>query len=429
MEWIEVTSAMTPAELRKITARPDETFAGVDEIVLGIINEVREGGDKALYELTEKFDRCRLDSLAVTPEEVNLAVELVGPDFLDVLEEATANIRAYHEEQKEETWTKEFRPGVILGSKITPIERIGVYVPGGQAAYPSTVLMDVIPAQVAGVPSIAMVTPPGADGTVNPYILAAAKVLGITEIYKVGGAQSIAALAYGTETIEPVYKIVGPGNAYVAAAKRQVFGKVGIDMIAGPSEVGIIADEGVNPQWVAADLLAQAEHDQRAAVYLVTPYRNIAEAIAEEVYTQIEAAPRKAIMKASVDDWMRIFIVPNLDVAFDVMNGLAPEHLELALQNARDYLPKVRNAGAIFLGHYTPEPIGDYFAGPNHTLPTSGTATFSSPLGVYDFIKHSSILEYDKAALLKVAKKVEAFAHAEGLFGHEASVRRRRDAE
>lgn len=429
MEWIEVTKTLSPIELRNITARPEETFAGVDATVADIINEVRTKGDKALYELTKKFDHCELTSLRVTAEEIDAAAQIVGVDFLDILNEAVSNIRDYHAEQLEKTWMKEFRPGVMLGALVNPIECIGVYVPGGQAAYPSTVLMDVVPAQVAGVPSIAMVTPPGPDGTINPYILAAVKVLGITEIYKVGGAQSIAALAYGTESIAPVYKIVGPGNAYVAAAKKQVFGKVGIDMIAGPSEVGIIADEGVNPAWVAADLLAQAEHDQRAAVYLVTPYKKVAEAIAEEVYKQIEEAPRKAIMKASVDDWMRIFIVPNLEVAFDVMNGLAPEHLELALENAKEYLPKVRNAGAIFLGHYTPEPIGDYFAGPNHTLPTSGTATFSSPLGVYDYIKHSSILEYKEDALLKVARKVEAFAHAEGLFGHEASVRRRRDAE
>ncbi len=427
MEWIEVTEGLSDNELRRMTERPKETFEGVDRAVAHIIREVELRGDVALREFTKEFDQCELDSLLVSDKEIDAALEQVGETFISILKEAAENIAEYHREQLEQSWIKEFRPGVYLGSHVTPIERVGVYVPGGQAAYPSTVLMDVVPAQVAGVPSIAMVTPPGKDGTVNPYILAAAKVLGITEIYKVGGAQSVAALAYGTETIAPVYKIVGPGNAYVAEAKKQVFGKVGIDMIAGPSEVGIIADEKVNPSWVAADLLAQAEHDKRAAVYLVTPYKEIAKAIEEEVYKQIDLSPRKEIMKASIDDWMRIFVVPDLDMAFQVMNGLAPEHLELALDNPRDHLTKVKNAGAIFLGHYTPEPVGDYFAGPNHTLPTSGTARFSSPLGVYDYIKHSSILEYNKEALLAVAKKVEAFAHAEGLYGHEASVRRRRD--
>lgn len=429
MEWIRIDAKPSVRRLRELTARPEETFAGVEETVAAIIREVQSKGDEALRDYTEKFDGCRLEELRVTEQEISDAAAAVGEEFLAVLKEAAGNIAAYHEMQKEQSWQKEFRPGVTLGALINPISRVGIYVPGGKAAYPSTVLMDTVPAQVAGVPSIVMVTPPGRDGRINPYILAAAKVLGITEIYKVGGAQAIAALAYGTETIDPVFKIVGPGNAFVAAAKRQVFGKVGIDMIAGPSEVGIIADESVNPRWVAADLLAQAEHDQRAAVYLVTPYEAVAEAIAAEVKQQMAQAPRREIMEASIDNWMRIFVVPDLEIAFEVMNGLAPEHLELALENPRAYLDRVKNAGAVFLGHYTPEPIGDYFAGPNHTLPTSGTAAFSSPLGVYDYIKRSSVLEYSREATLKVARQVEMFAHAEGLFGHEASVRSRRETE
>ena len=320
-----------------------------------------------------------------------------------------------------------FRDGVRLGARYTPIQRVGVYVPGGTAAYPSTVLMDVIPAEVAGVPSIAVFTPPAKDGSVNPYILAAAHVAGATEIYKVGGAQSIAAAAFGTESIPPVFKIVGPGNAYVAMAKRLVFGTVGIDMIAGPSEVGILADENANPVWVAADLLAQAEHDRRAAVFLATPSAALASAVEGEVEKQLAELPRQDIAAASVADHGKIFITKDRQQAIDIMNLIAPEHLEIDFHDAEQYVDQIQNAGAIFIGPYTPEPIGDYFAGPNHTLPTMGTAAFSSPLGVYDFVKRSSLLSYNKEAFDKVAEKVIRFANVEGLQAHGLAVRRRID--
>lgn len=429
MEWMELNELPSAQVLKEMTARPEETFAGVDEAVAEIIEQVRKDGDKALKAYTARFDGCRLDSLQVTEAEFAEANALVGREFIEILEDAAQNIRIYHEEQKQESWLKPFGEGIRLGTLIKPIRRVGVYVPGGKAAYPSTVLMDVVPAQVAGVPSIAMVTPPDKEGKINPYILAAASVLGISEVYKIGGAQAVAALAYGTESIEPVFKIVGPGNAFVASAKKQVFGKVGIDMIAGPSEVGIVMDETAHPAWVAADLLAQAEHDPRAAVYLVATTKEGAAKVVEEVEQQIAKAPRGAIMRQSVEAWMKVFIVKNLDDAMSVMNGLAPEHLELAIAEPEIYLAKVEHAGAVFLGHYTPEPIGDYWAGPNHTLPTSGTAAFSSPLGVYDFITRSSILEYNRDALLAAAAKVEAFAAAEGLYGHARSVQIRREAE
>ena len=344
-----------------------------------------------------------------------------------ILEEAAANIRAYHERQVEQTWIDTFRPGVRLGAKFTPIQRVGVYVPGGTAAYPSTVLMDTIPAHVAGVPSIAVFTPPAKDGSVNPYILAAAHVAGATEIYKVGGAQGIAAAAYGTESIPPVFKIVGPGNAYVAMAKRLVFGTVGIDMIAGPSEVGVLADHDANPVWVAADLLAQAEHDRRAAVFLVTPSAAFAGEVEAEVRRQLEELPRKDIAAESIEKHAKFFIVKDKDQAVDIMNLIAPEHLEFAFSDAETWAKKIVNAGAIFMGPYTTEPLGDYLAGPNHTLPTMGTAAFSSPLGVYDFVKRSSLLEYDKDAFTAVADKVMRFANVEGLQAHGLAVRRRID--
>lgn len=344
-----------------------------------------------------------------------------------VLQEAADNIRKYHQRQVQTTWMDTFRPGVRLGAKFTPIQRVGVYVPGGTAAYPSTVLMDTIPAHVAGVPSIAVFTPPAKDGSVNPYILAAAHVAGATEIYKVGGAQGIAAAAFGTESIPPVFKIVGPGNAYVAMAKRLVFGTVGIDMIAGPSEVGILADHDANPVWVAADLLAQAEHDRRAAVFLVTPSAALAHAVEAEVQRQLEELPRKEIAAASVENHAKVFITKDKDQAVSIMNLIAPEHLEIEFSDAEAYVDKIVNAGAIFIGSYTTEPLGDYFAGPNHTLPTMGTAAFSSPLGVYDFVKRSSLLQYNKEAFEAVADKVIRFANVEGLQAHGLAVRRRID--
>ncbi|WP_302485003.1 histidinol dehydrogenase [uncultured Megasphaera sp.] len=428
MEWIDVPSeGLTLRDIRRITKRDQAESEDIRKAVEAILADIEQRGDAAVREYTKRFDGVDLDSFLVSPEEIDDAVDIVGPDFMAILEEAAANIRAYHERQVEQTWSDTFRPGVRLGAKFTPIQRVGVYVPGGTAAYPSTVLMDTIPAHVAGVPSIAVFTPPAKDGSVNPYILAAAHVAGATEIYKVGGAQGIAAAAYGTESIPPVFKIVGPGNAYVAMAKRLVFGTVGIDMIAGPSEVGVLADHDANPVWVAADLLAQAEHDRRAAVFLVTPSAAFAGEVEAEVRRQLEELPRKDIAAESIEKHAKFFIVKDKDQAVDIMNLIAPEHLEIAFSDAETWAKKIVNAGAIFMGSYTTEPLGDYFAGPNHTLPTMGTAAFSSPLGVYDFVKRSSLLEYDKDAFTAVADKVMRFANVEGLQAHGLAVRRRID--
>lgn len=428
MEWIDVPSeGLTLRDIRRITKRDQAESEDIRKAVEAILADIEQRGDAAVREYTKRFDGVDLDSFLVSPEEIDDAVDIVGPDFMAILEEAAANIRAYHERQVEQTWIDTFRPGVRLGAKFTPIQRVGVYVPGGTAAYPSTVLMDTIPAHVAGVPSIAVFTPPAKDGSVNPYILAAAHVAGATEIYKVGGAQGIAAAAYGTESIPPVFKIVGPGNAYVAMAKRLVFGTVGIDLIAGPSEVGVLADHDANPVWVAADLLAQAEHDRRAAVFLVTPSAAFAGEVEAEVRRQLEELPRKDIAAESIEKHAKFFIVKDKDQAVDIMNLIAPEHLEIAFSDAETWAKKIVNAGAIFMGPYTTEPLGDYFAGPNHTLPTMGTAAFSSPLGVYDFVKRSSLLEYDKDAFAAVADKVMRFANVEGLQAHGLAVRRRID--
>lgn len=428
MEWIDAPSeGLTLRDIRRITKRDQAESEDIRKAVEAILADIEQRGDAAVREYTKRFDGVDLDSFLVSPEEIDDAVDIVGPDFMAILEEAAANIRAYHERQVEQTWIDTFRPGVRLGAKFTPIQRVGVYVPGGTAAYPSTVLMDTIPAHVAGVPSIAVFTPPAKDGSVNPYILAAAHVAGATEIYKVGGAQGIAAAAYGTESIPPVFKIVGPGNAYVAMAKRLVFGTVGIDMIAGPSEVGVLADHDANPVWVAADLLAQAEHDRRAAVFLVTPSAAFAGEVEAEVRRQLEELPRKDIAAESIEKHAKFFIVKDKDQAVDIMNLIAPEHLEIAFSDAETWAKKIVNAGALFMGPYTTEPLGDYFAGPNHTLPTMGTAAFSSPLGVYDFVKRSSLLEYDKDAFTAVADKVMRFANVEGLQAHGLAVRRRID--
>ena len=419
MEWIEVPAqGLSLREIRQITSRSQSEDNAIRKSVEAILTAVQEQGDAAVRALTEQFDGVRLTEFRVTPAEIAAAVETVGPDFMQVLTTARDNIKAYHERQIQDSWFDTFRDGVKLGARYTPIQRVGVYVPGGTAAYPSTVLMDTVPAAVAGVPSIAVFTPPAKDGSVNPYILAAAHVAGATEIYKVGGAQSIAAAAYGTESIPPVFKIVGPGNAYVAMAKRLVFGTVGIDMIAGPSEVGILADEQANPAWVAADLLAQAEHDRRAAVFLATPSAAFAGAVEQEVERQLEELPRKEIAAASIKDHGKIFITADRSQAIEIMNLIAPEHLEIDFPMPEQYIPQIINAGAIFLGPYTPEPIGDYFAGPNHTLPTMGTAAFSSPLGVYDFVKRSSLLSYSKQAFDAVADQVMQFAEVEGLQAH-----------
>lgn len=429
MEWIQVpVEGLTLREIRAITKRGQSDNKELQGQVEAIVETVQQRGDEALREFTEKFDHVIVEDFCVSAGEIDEAVTQVGPEFLAILGEAKENIRIYHEKQKQVSWWEEFRPGVRLGAKYTPIQRVGIYVPGGTASYPSTVLMDAIPAKVAGVPSVVMITPPGPDGKINPYILAAAHVAGVKEIYKIGGAQGIAALAHGTESIEPVFKIVGPGNAYVAMAKRLVFGTVGIDMIAGPSEVGVLADESANPVWIAADLLAQAEHDRRAAVFLVTTSTELAKAVEVEVHRQITELTRQEIMTEAVETYGKIFIAKDIDQAIDVMNLIAPEHLEIDLPDPQQYVEKIKNAGAIFLGPYTPEPIGDYFAGPNHTLPTSGTAAFSSPLGVYDFVKRSSLLQYDREAFEKITEKVQRFAEVEGLSAHGMAMRRRNDA-
>ena len=419
MEWIKVPEeGLTLRQVRQMTNRNVNLSADVEKAVTAILDQVRDGGDAAVKALTKKFDGVELEDLRVTDAEIQEAVAEVGEEFMAVLREAKANIEAYHKEQARKSWVKEFRPGVRLGEQYEAIQRVGVYVPGGRAAYPSTVLMDTVPAVVAGCPSIAMTTPPGKDGKVNPNILAAAYVAGVKEIYKVGGAQGIAMLAYGTETVEPVFKIAGPGNAFVAMAKRLVFGTVGIDMIAGPSEVCCIADGSANPKWVAADLLSQAEHDPRAAVFLVTTDESFGKAVQAEMDAQMKELPRYEIIKSSVGTYAKAFLCKDLPQCFDIVNKVAPEHLELNVENPESYLPLVVNAGAIFVGKYTSEPIGDYMAGPNHTLPTSGTAAFSSPLGVYDFVKHSSVEIYTKEAFQGISKKVQLFANAEGLQAH-----------
>lgn len=419
MEWIQVPEeGLSLREIRRLTNRAVNLSADVEQAAAAILEDVRANGDEAVRRLTKKFDGADLQDFRVTEEEIDEAVASVSEDLMAVLREAKENIEAYHKEQVRKSWIREFRPGVRLGEQYEPIQRVGVYVPGGRAAYPSTVLMDTVPAVVAGCPSIAMATPPGRDGKVNPNILAAARGAGVKEIYKVGGAQAIAMLAYGTETVEPVFKIAGPGNAFVAMAKRLVYGTVGIDMIAGPSEVCCVADGSANPKWIAADLLSQAEHDPRAAVFLITTDAEFGKAVQAEMEVQMKQLPRYEIIKSSVGDYAKAFLCRDAAQCFDVVNKIAPEHLEIELPDPESYLPLVKNAGAIFVGKYTSEPLGDYMAGPNHTLPTSGTAAFSSPLGVYDFVKHSSVEIYTEEAFRKISRKVQLFAQAEGLGAH-----------
>ena len=393
----------------------------VEEPVAAILADVKNRGDEAVLEYTRRFDRCEIDSLAVTAEEIEEAFRKVEPEFLEVLEQAAANIRAFHTAQVRQSLVLTPRSGVVLGQRITPIERVGLYVPGGTAAYPSTVLMDAIPAKIAGCEMIVMATPPGADGKINPAILAAAKIAGVTDIFKMGGAQAVAALAYGTESVPKVDKIVGPGNAFVAEAKKQVFGMVAIDMIAGPSEILVLADGKSDAKVVAADMLSQAEHDRNATAVLVTESMELAKAVQAELEIQVEALPRRDIARASVDNNGMIIVAESLDVGIEVANRLAPEHLELQVDDPFAYLDAIRNAGSVFLGRSCPEALGDYFAGPNHTLPTSGTARFSSPLGVDDFVKKSQFLYYTPEALDAVADDVARFARKEGLEAHARS--------
>lgn len=401
--------------------------ADVAAIVADIIADVKANGDTAVKAYCAKFDKAELTSLEVTPEEIQTAVSQVEPEFLDILREAAENIRAFHSRQVRNSFVIADKPGIVLGQKITPIEKVGVYVPGGTAAYPSTVLMDTIPAKIAGCPQLVMVTPPGRDGKVNPAILAAASIAGVDRIFKVGGAQAIAALAYGTESIPKVDKIVGPGNAFVAEAKKQVFGRVSIDMIAGPSEILVIADGKSNPVHVAADLLSQAEHDKLASAVLVTDSEELALAVQAELERQLPLLPRQEIARASIENNGKIIVAETLMAGIEIANEIAPEHLELQVDDPFSYLDAIQNAGSIFLGRSCPEALGDYFAGPNHTLPTSGTARFSNPLSVDDFVKKSQFSYYTPEALAKAADKIAAFAEKEGLRAHGRSVTIRKE--
>ena len=399
----------------------NESELDVSDIVTDIIADVRKNGDAALLAYAKKFDKAELTSLEVSDAEIEEAFASVEPEFVEILREAAANIRAFHEKQMRQGFALRQENGVVIGQKITPIEKAGLYVPGGTAAYPSTVLMDSIPAKIAGCKEICIATPPSANGRINPVILAAAKIAGVDRIFKMGGAQAIAALAYGTQSVPKVDKIVGPGNAFVAEAKRQVFGKVSIDMIAGPSEILVIADGKSDPAYVAADLLSQAEHDKMASAVLVTDSEALALAVQAEVERQLSLLPREAIARASIENNGKILVTDDLLSAVEAANALAPEHLEICTDDPAPYLERVKNAGSVFLGRNCPEALGDYFAGPNHTLPTSGTARFSSPLSVDDFIKKTQYTYYTKEALDKVGQKVAFFAEKEGLSAHARS--------
>ena len=406
----------------ELFARKD-IVADVAEPVRAIVQDVAQNGDAALRAYEKKFDRADLADLEVSPKEWDAAMDAVEPEFLQILQEAAANIRRYHEKQVRASYVVNEQPGVLLGQRILPIEKVGVYVPGGTAAYPSTVLMDTIPAKLAGCGQIVMVTPPAPDGSIRPAILAAARIAGVDRVFRLGGAQAIAALAYGTESVPRVDKIVGPGNAYVAEAKKQVFGRVAIDMVAGPSEILVVADGTCDPVFVAADLLSQAEHDRLATAVLVTDSAAFAQAVAGELERQIPLLPRAEIARASIDGSGKIIVAENdLKKAIEIANELAPEHLELCVDNPFDYLDQIRCAGSVFLGKNCPEALGDYFAGPNHTLPTCGTARFSSALSVDDFVKKSQFTYYTADALRAVSGKIAAFAMQEGLQAHAKSV-------
>ncbi len=404
----------------EIFNRSEDAF-NVEDAVTEIIANVKAQRDAALFAYTEKFDKVILDALQVSEQEISDAFAGSDPDFIRVMRDAAANIEAYHKNQVRQGFEIQKDGGIVLGQKITPLAKVGIYVPGGTAAYPSTVLMNSIPAKLAGVGEIVMVTPPMRDGRVNPAILCAAKIAGVDKIFKIGGAQAVAALAYGTESVPAVDKIVGPGNAFVAEAKRQVYGKVAIDMIAGPSEILVLADGKSNPAFVAADLLSQAEHDKMASAVLVTDSEQLALAVQAEVERQLSLLPREHIARPSIDNFGKIIVCSDLWQGIEVANRIAPEHLEICVDNPFDYLDKIENAGSVFLGRYCPEALGDYYAGTNHTLPTSGTAKFSSPLSVDDFIKKISYTYYDQNAIQKAAPDIALFARKEGLEAHARS--------
>lgn len=415
--------------IETIVARKQSETKDVSTVVAQIIARVQQQGDQALFQLIEEIDQVTLSSLTVSLEEVETAVQAVSPELLEVMEQAKENILAFHQKQVQQGFVLTKENGVVMGQRVLPLAKVGVYVPGGTAAYPSTVLMDVLPAKIAGVKKIVMITPTDSQGKVPAAILAAASVAGVDEIYKVGGAHGVAALAYGTETIPKVDKIVGPGNIYVATAKKMVYGEVDIDMIAGPSDVLIIADASANPRWLAADLLAQAEHDILAQAILVTTEATLIEQVQVELDLQLKQLPRKDIAAAALESSGKLILVKDLTEALTIANQIAPEHLELAVADPFALLGQVENAGSVFLGHHTPEVLGDYFAGPNHTLPTEGTARFYSPLSVDDFIKKSSYLYYPEAAMKAAGPAVALFAETEDLIGHARSINVRREGE
>lgn len=431
MRIVKLTAESKKGLLEDLLQRSPNHYGQYESAVAEIIETVKKGGDEALFSYTEKFDHCKMDAahIRVTREEIDEAYQKVDADFVEVMKKSAANIRAFHEKQLRNSWFDPKPDGTILGMKILPIAIAGVYVPGGKAAYPSSVLMNVLPAKVAGVERIIMTTPPGADGKINPGTLVAAHIAGVDEIYKVGGAQAIAAMAFGTQSIPKVDKITGPGNIFVALAKKACFGYVSIDSIAGPSEILVIADETANPRYVAADLLSQAEHDELASAILITTSKTLADQVSIEVDRFVANLSRREIIEKSLNNYGYILLVDSLDEAADTANEIASEHLEILTKDPFAMMTKIRNAGAIFLGEYSSEPLGDYFAGPNHVLPTNGTARFFSPLNVDDFLKKTSIISYSRPALEKIHQDIECFAENEGLTAHANSIRVRFEKE
>lgn len=431
MRIVELNEQTRNNLLENLLKRSPNSYGQYEQTVNEIISQIREKKDEALFFYTRQFDKCEItkDTIRVTAEEIKEAYKKVDPALVEVMKKSAANITRFHQKQLHNSWIVPENNGTILGQKITPIEISGVYVPGGKAAYPSSVLMNVLPAKVAGVSRIIMTTPPGADGKVNPGTLAAADIAGVNEIYKVGGAQAIAAMAFGTESIPRVDKITGPGNIFVALAKKACFGYVSIDSIAGPSEILVLTDETANPRYVAADLLSQAEHDEMASAILITTSRELAKQVSEQVEQFTKELSRKAIIEKSLENYGYILVASNMDEAIDAANEIASEHLEILTQNPYETMTKIKNAGAIFLGEYSSEPLGDYFAGPNHILPTNGTARFFSPLNVDDFLKKTSIISYSGDALREVHKDIELFAEKEGLTAHANSIKVRFENE
>ena len=424
MRIVSLTKETTKDILEDLLKRSPNNYGNYEAAVAEILDKVRSEGDSALFAYTREFDKTEItkETIRVTEEEIREAYDAVDPALVGVIRKALVNIRDYHERQKQNSWFTSSEEGTMLGQKVTPLQRVGVYVPGGKAVYPSSVLMNIVPAKVAGVDRIVMTTPPGKDGKVNPSTLVAAREAGADEIYKAGGAQAVGALAYGTESIPKVDKIVGPGNIFVALAKKAVYGHVSIDSIAGPSEILILADDSANPRFVAADLLSQAEHDELASAILITTSRKLAEKVSYEVEEFVKVLSRREIIQKSLDNFGYILIAENMDEAIDAANAIASEHMEIVTKNPFEVMLKVRNAGAIFIGEYSSEPLGDYFAGPNHVLPTNGTAKFFSPLSVDDFVKKSSIVYYSREALEKIHKDIEQFASSEQLTAHANSI-------